>query len=74
VPPLRGGAFHQPRRQCRDEIEAGVEFADAGLGHVCVEVRHPQQRAVAERREGIEDVVGGDRAQHAVLDPAGARR
>ena len=37
------------------------------LQHVGVEVRHTDQRAVAIGRRRIEDVVGGQRAVHAVL-------
>ncbi len=39
----------------------------ADLQHVRVHVRHADQVAVAERRGGIEDVVGGERAVDAVL-------
>ncbi len=59
---------HQPRRQVGHEVEAGLEFVDAGLRHIGVEIGHPQQRRVAERREGIEHIVGGDRTQHAMSD------
>ena len=59
----------QPRRAHREHIEAGAQALDmADLQNVGMEVRHSDQRAIAVRREWVEDIVGRDRAIAAVLD------
>src|SRR5262249_52025651 len=58
---------HQSRRQRRDHVETRFEVARAAdLRDVGIEVRHADERAVAERRERIEHVVGRKRTGHAV--------
>src|SRR5215471_19396174 len=53
---------HQSRRQRRDHVETRFEIARAAdLRDVSIEVRHADERAVAERRERIEHVVGRER-------------
>ena len=59
-----GGRCHLPGGE-----HVGIR---AALGDDCLHVGLPQQLSVAEGRKGIEDVVRGDRAGHAVLgQPAG---
>src|SRR5262249_54325649 len=62
---LRG--VHQSRRPRREHVETRFEVARAAdLRDVGIEVRHADERAVAERRERIEHVVGRKRTGHAV--------
>src|SRR5215831_17869752 len=60
------GRIHQPRRQARDHVETRAQIAlTADLRNVGVEVRHADERAIAEWRKRVEYVVGGERTAHA---------
>ena len=54
---------HQPRRAGGQHREGfGDALGVADLQHIGMQVRHADERAIAERRERIEDIVGRDRA------------
>jgi len=60
---------HQAGGPRGDHVEAFAELSRGGrLADIGVEIGHPHQRAVAERRERIEHVVGRQRAVDASLD------
>src|SRR5262249_39510166 len=62
-------SIHQPRRQRRDHVETRFEVAHAAdLRNVGIEIRHADERAVAERRERVKHVVGRERTSHAVKE------
>src|SRR5712691_3981329 len=62
-------APHQVRGAGGDHLEARVDVVPfAHLADIGVEVGHAEQRTVAERREGIEYVVGGERAVDTIVE------
>ena len=53
----------------RHHVETRCQFRRAAdLGDIGVKVRHPDQRAIAERRERIEHVVARDRANDTIIE------
>ena len=55
----------------RDHVETGAHVLPrANLADVRIEVGHAEKRAVTERRERVQDVVGGERA----VDPCVQQR
>jgi hypothetical protein len=68
-PERRSPRIHQPRWQGRHHGEARAHLGLAPeMRDVGIEVGHADQRAVAERRERVEHVVGGERADDAVIE------
>src|SRR5450631_306601 len=60
---------HQLCRQQRDHVQACLQFfGPSELRDIGIEVCHPQQRAIAERRKRIENVVGRKRTGDALAE------
>jgi len=60
---------HNPGRAMGDHVQALAKtLLRSNLSNVGVQVGHTDHRAITERREGIEYVVGGQGTVHAVFD------
>ena len=60
---------HVPRRARGEHVEAVAHPRRmANLADIGMQVRHAHERAVPERREGVQDIVGRDRAVAPLLD------